>query len=205
MFQELKNALLRGQVPVVASLVKDALDKGISAREILEEGLLCGMDLVGEGFASGKLFIPEVMLAARSMQAGVDLLRDGLAADAEQASAEVVVLGTVQGDQHDIGKNLVKIMLTGSGFEVVDLGTNVSAQKFVDTAKERGARLIALSALLTTTMPQMEAVVRLAHAENILVMVGGAPVSQAFCDKIGADAYAKDAASAAKVAKELLA
>ncbi len=204
MFEELKDALLHGRVPAVSMFVKDALERGISAREILEEGLLAGMDLVGEGFASGKLFIPEVMLAARAMQAGVDLLKDGLSEDARQAKPEVIVLGTVKGDQHDIGKNLVKIMLEGAGFEVLDLGTNVPAQKFVETAKERGARLIALSALLTTTMPQMEEVVRLAHAEKIRVMVGGAPVSQAFCDKIGADSYAKDAAGAAKSAKELL-
>ena len=162
------------------------------------------MNRVGEGFASGKLFIPEVMLAARAMQAGVDLIRDGLLSDGAEKTAESVILATVQGDQHDIGKNLVRIMLEGSGFEVVDLGTNVPAQKIVSAAKEKGARLIALSALLTTTMPQMEVVTKLAHSEGILVMVGGAPVTQTYADKIGADGYAKDAASAAVLAAKLL-
>ncbi len=204
MLNQIKEALVRGQVPALVSHIKEAKEQGLDARVILEEGLLRGMDTVGEGFASGKLFIPEVMLAARAMQAGVDLLKEELATDLDQAAPEVVVLGTVQGDQHDIGKNLVKIMLAGAGFEVVDLGINVPAAKLVETAKTRGARLIALSALLTTTMAQMETVTKLAHEEGIRVMIGGAPVSQAFCDKIGADGYAADAAGAVNLARALL-
>ena len=202
--ERMREALVRGQIPVLIAEVKSALGNGVAAREILENGLLEGMNRVGEGFASGKLFIPEVMLAARAMQAGVDLIRDGLLSDGVERTAECIVLATVQGDQHDIGKNLVRIMLEGSGFDVVDLGTNVPAQKIVSVAKEKGARLIALSALLTTTMPQMEAVTKLAHAEGISVMVGGAPVTQTFADKIGADGYAKDAATAASLAAKLL-
>lgn len=202
--ERMREALVRGQIPVLIAEVKSALGNGVAAREILENGLLEGMNRVGEGFASGKLFIPEVMLAARAMQAGVDLIRDGLLSDGVERTAECIVLATVQGDQHDIGKNLVRIMLEGSGFDVVDLGTNVPAQKIVSTAKEKGARLIALSALLTTTMPQMETVTKLAHAEGISVMVGGAPVTQTFADKIGADGYAKDAATAAALAAKLL-
>ena len=202
--ERMREALVRGQIPVLIAEVKSALGNGVAAREILENGLLEGMNRVGEGFASGKLFIPEVMLAARAMQAGVDLIRDGLLSDGVERTAECIVLATVQGDQHDIGKNLVRIMLEGSGFDVIDLGTNVPAQKIVSTAKEKGARLIALSALLTTTMPQMEAVTKLAHAEGISVMVGGAPVTQTFADKIGADGYAKDAATAAALAAKLL-
>ena len=202
--ERMREALVRGQIPVLIAEVKSALGNGVAAREILENGLLEGMNRVGEGFASGKLFIPEVMLAARAMQAGVDLIRDGLLSDGVERTAECIVLATVQGDQHDIGKNLVRIMLEGSGFAVVDLGTNVPAQKIVSVAKEKGARLIALSALLTTTMPQMEAVTKLAHAEGISVMVGGAPVTQTFADKIGADGYAKDAATAAALAAKLL-
>lgn len=202
--ERMREALVRGQIPVLIAEVKSALGNGVAAREILENGLLEGMNRVGEGFASGKLFIPEVMLAARAMQAGVDLIRDGLLSDGVEHTAECIVLATVQGDQHDIGKNLVRIMLEGSGFDVVDLGTNVPAQKIVSVAKEKGAHLIALSALLTTTMPQMEAVTKLAHAEGISVMVGGAPVTQTFADKIGADGYAKDAATAAALAAKLL-
>ena len=202
--ERMREALVRGQIPVLMAEVKSALNNGVAAREILENGLLEGMNRVGEGFASGKLFIPEVMLAARAMQAGVDLIRDGLLSDGVERTAECIVLATVQGDQHDIGKNLVRIMLEGSGFDVIDLGTNVPAQKIVSTAKEKGARLIALSALLTTTMPQMETVTKLAHAEGISGMVGGAPVTQTFADKIGADGYAKDAATAAALAAKLL-
>ena len=204
MLKRIQEALVRGQIPVLIAEVKSALGNGVAAREILENGLLEGMNRVGEGFASGKLFIPEVMLAARAMQAGVDLIRDGLLSDGVERTAECIVLATVQGDQHDIGKNLVRIMLEGSGFDVIDLGTNVPAQKIVSVAKEKGARLIALSALLTTTMPQMETVTKLAHAEGISVMVGGAPVTQTFADKIGADGYAKDAATAAALAAKLL-
>lgn len=204
MLQTIKTALVRGQVPAVVSGVKAARSEGISAQEILEKALLAGMDEVGAGFASGKLFIPEVMLAARAMQAGVDIIKEDLAAGRAQTQSQVIVLGTVQGDQHDIGKNLVKIMLSGAGFEVCDLGTNVPSARFVEQAVERGARLIALSALLTTTMPRMEEVVRLAHEKGLLVMVGGAPVSQNFADQIGADGYAADAAGAAALAKRLL-
>lgn len=204
MLQQMKEALKRGQVPVLLNLISQALEQGIGAREVLDGALLSGMDEVGQGFASGKLFIPEVMLAARAMQAGVDALKDRLAADSAEQTQECVVLATVQGDQHDIGKNLVKIMLSGAGFRVVDLGTNVPAARILSAAKENGAKLIALSALLTTTMPQMETVVRLAHEEGIFVMVGGAPVTQAFADKIGADGYAEDAAAAAGLARRLL-
>lgn len=204
MFGQMKEALMRGQIPVLCALVSRAREEGVEARTILKEGLLSGMEEVGALFASGKLYIPEVMLAARAMQSAVDVIRDDLKGANGAQPTQTVVLGTVQGDQHDIGKNLVRIMLEGAGFQVVDLGTNVAAERFVQSARDCGARLIALSALLTTTMPQMETVVQLAHEEGIMVMIGGAPVSQHFCDKIGADGYAKDAAGAAVLAKELL-
>lgn len=203
MLESIKTALVKGQVPVLISQVRAARDAGISAREILAGAFMPGMDEVGERFGKGELFIPEVMLAARAMQAGVDLLKEELAQSAQSVETQTIVIGTVQGDQHDIGKNLVKIMLSGAGYEVVDLGVNVPAQKFVDTAQAHGARLIALSALLTTTMGQMETVVKLAHEKGIFVMVGGAPVSQNFADKIGADGYARDAAGALAEAKRL--
>ena len=204
MLDKIKEALEKGQVPVVAGLIREAKAAGLGASEILSGGLLAGMEEVGVRFGKGELFIPEVMLAARAMQAGMDLLKEDLIGDAAAAGQEKIVLGTVQGDQHDIGKNLVRIMLTGAGYEVIDLGVNVPAEKFVQTAKDAGARLIGLSALLTTTMVQMEKVVSLAHAEGIRVMIGGAPVTGAFAEKIGADGYSASASEAAELAGRLL-
>lgn len=204
MYTELQDALCKGLSPRVTALVTEALAQGADAAVILNDGLLAGMRIVGEEFGTGKRFIPEVMLAARAMQAGVEVLRPHLTAADAQGGA-CVVLGTVLGDQHDIGKNLVKIMLEGAGFRVVDLGVNVSPESFVFAAKEAGARLIAASALLTTTMPQMALLTELAHAEGLLVMIGGAPVTELYAKKIGADGYSADAAGAAMLAKKLLA
>lgn len=204
MLDKISEALYRGQIPLVLQFVDQALSQGILASEILDRGLICGMDRVGEKFASGELYIPEVMLAARAMQAGVERIKPQLAEHSESREDKVVILGTVLGDQHDIGKNLVRIMLEGAGFTVLDLGVNVAPQRFIAAAKERGAKLLALSALLTTTMPQMEITVKLAHKEGIRVIIGGAPVTRAYAEKIGADGYSDDASGAAKLAKELL-
>ena len=200
---EISQQLQMGKAKVVKELVQAALDEGVSAKVILDEGLLHGMSIIGEKFKNNEVFVPEVLVAARAMNNGTALLKPYLAQAGVQARG-VAVIGTVQGDLHDIGKNLVKLMLEGKGIEVVDLGVDVSAERFVDAAIENNAQIICCSALLTTTMGQMQSVVETAKTRGVRgklkIMVGGAPVTQSFCDSIGADCYTADAASAADAA-----
>lgn len=200
---ELSEALQKGRLPMIKTLIDKALSEGDSADRILEEGLLCGMSEIGEKFKTGAVFIPEVMLAAKCMAVGTEQLKPYLATDDSKAVGTVVI-GTVKGDRHDIGKNLCKLMLEGKGLNVIDLGVNVPAEKFVDEARKNGADVICASALLTTTMPEMKRIVELVNASDLAgkvkVMIGGAPVSQEFCDSAGADCYTKDAASCADAA-----
>jgi len=192
----------------VAAATQKALDEGLSAQEILNDGLIAGMDVVGRDFKAGVLFIPEVLLCARAMHAGLGVLRP-LLAEAGAPSLGKMVIGTVAGDLHDIGKNLVSMMLQGAGFEIVDLGTDVSAERFVEAVRAEGAELVGMSALLTTTMPAMkttiEALVEAGLRERVKVLIGGAPVTARFAKEIGADAYAPDAATAVDTARSLIA
>ena len=201
---EISTLLQKGKAKDVKELVTKALDEGIPAQQILDEGLLSGMNVIGEKFKNNEVFVPEVLIAARAMNAGVEILKPVLVAGGTEAKG-VAVLGTVKGDLHDIGKNLVKIMLEGKGLEVVDLGVDVSADQFVSAAKEHDADVICCSALLTTTMGEMKEVVDKVKSEglDVKVMIGGAPVTQSYCYQIGADRYTSDAASAAEVALTL--
>jgi methylmalonyl-CoA mutase cobalamin-binding domain/chain len=183
--------------------VAQAIDEGVAPQEILAQGLIDGMGIIGEKFKNNEVFVPEVLVAARAMNQGVELLKP-LLVDAGVESAGKVCLGTVQGDLHDIGKNLVKMMMEGKGLEVIDLGTDVAPETFVQAAIDNGCQVICCSALLTTTMGVMADVVRAAEKagirDKVKIMVGGAPVNEAFCREIGADCYTVDAASAADAA-----
>ena len=198
--KEISVQLQAGKAKIVKTLVQQAIDEGIPAQEILEKGLLDGMNEVGEKFKNNEIFVPEVLVAARAMNQGVSLLKPLLQQAGVQAAGRVCI-GTVQGDLHDIGKNLVKMMMEGKGLEVIDLGTDVSADTFVRTAIEQHCDIICCSALLTTTMGVMGDVVKAAEAagirDKVKIMIGGAPVNEAFRAQIGADAYTTDAASAA--------
>ena len=199
------EALMKGDRDGVKNGVQAAVDEGLDVGTILSEGLIAGMGVIGEKFRKNEVYVPEVLIAARAMHAGLDILKPLLAESGVQPVAKVV-LGTVKGDLHDIGKNLVSMMLQGGGFEVIDLGTDVPADKFVDAAKENQAHIIAMSALLTTTMPQMKDVVAAANAAGLFevkTIIGGAPVTQAYAEEIGASGYAPDAASAVLSCKEL--
>ncbi|MBP5209365.1 MAG: corrinoid protein [Clostridia bacterium] len=202
---EISLLLQAGKAKAVTEAVAQALDEGVSAYDILEKGLLDGMNAVGERFKNNEIFVPEVLVAARAMNRGMALLKPLLAAEGVEAAGRVCI-GTVQGDLHDIGKNLVRMMMEGKGLEVIDLGTDVSPATFVQTAIEQNCSVICCSALLTTTMGVMGDVVRAAEAagirDRVRIMVGGAPVTEAFCRQIGADAYSCDAASAADKAVE---
>lgn len=199
--QDISAFLQQGKVPMVKELVTKALDEGIEPKVILEEGLLSGMSVIGEKFKNNEIFVPEVLIAARAMNAGTTLLKPHLAQDGATEKG-TVVLGTVKGDLHDIGKNLVKMMMEGKGLKVVDLGVDVSAEQFVDAAKENNADIIACSTLLTTTMHEIKNVVDLVKEKElpVKIMIGGAPVTQKFCDSVGADSYTADAATAADTA-----
>ena len=201
--QEISQQLQAGRARNVKALVQQAIDEGVQAQQILNEGLLSGMAIIGEKFKNNEVFVPEVLVAARAMNTGVELLKPYLLADGVKAKGRACI-GTVQGDLHDIGKNLVKMMLESKGLEVIDLGTDVSAETFVKTAIEQDCQVICCSALLTTTMGVMEEVVKAAEAagirDKVKIMIGGAPVTQSFCEQIGADAYTTDAASASDVA-----
>ncbi len=202
----LSEFLQKGRAKEVTELVQQALDEGMSAKEILHDGLMHGMNIIGEKFKNNEVFVPEVLIAARAMNMGTAILKPFLA-DAGVQAAGKVVIGTVKGDLHDIGKNLVAMMMEGKGLEIIDLGTDVPPQKYVDTAIEQGANIIACSALLTTTMTQMKAVVAAADAagirDKVKIMIGGAPVTESFKESVGADFYTADAASAANVAVEI--
>ena len=203
---DISENLQRGKAKVVKELVQQAIDQGIPAQQILDEGLLSGMNVVGEKFKNNEVFVPEVLVAARAMNMGAQLLKPLLAEAGVKASGKVCI-GTVKGDLHDIGKNLVKMMMEGKGLEVIDLGTDVAPETFVETAQKENCSVICCSALLTTTMGVMGDVVKAAEAagirDHVKIMVGGAPVTEAFCQQINADKYTPDAATAADVAVEL--
>ena len=200
---DISENLQKGKAKVVKELVQQAIDQGIPVEQILDEGLLSGMNVVGEKFKNNEVFVPEVLVAARAMNMGAQLLKPLLAEAGVKASGKVCI-GTVQGDLHDIGKNLVKMMMEGKGLEVIDLGTDVPPETYVQTAIDQGCQIICCSALLTTTMGMMEEVVKKTEEagihDKVKIMVGGAPVTQTFCDQIGADCYTADAASAADAA-----
>jgi len=204
--QALAEALIRGDRDTVRTLTQQAVDEGVTPKQILDEGLVAGMNVVGAKFKANEFYVPEVLIAARAMHAGMDILKPLLAASDVQP-AGVVAIGTVKGDLHDIGKNLVSMMLEGAGFEIRDLGVDVAPEKFVEEI-QNGAGVVALSALLTTTMPSMADVINAAKEAGVRdkakVMIGGAPVTQNYADEIGADGYAPDAASAVDKARELL-
>ena len=200
---EISSWLQQGRAPKVKACVQQALDEGIPAEQILNEGLLDGMNIIGQKFKNNEVFVPEVLIAARAMTKGTEVLRPYLV----QAGVEekgTVIIGTVKGDLHDIGKNLVRMMMEGKGLKVIDLGVDVPVEKFMEAARENNAQIIACSALLTTTMGEMKSVVEAVEASElkgqVKVMVGGAPITQAFCDNIGADVFTTDAASAADAA-----
>lgn len=200
---EISENLQKGKANVVKELVQKAIDEGINAKDILDQGLLPGMDIIGEKFKKNEVFVPDVLVAARAMNMGAALIKPLLAESGVKAAGKVCI-GTVKGDLHDIGKNLVKMMMEGKGLEVIDLGTNVAPETYVKTAVEQGCQIICCSALLTTTMQVMADVVKEAERANIRdkvkIMIGGAPVTEAFCQQIGADKYTPDAASAADAA-----
>jgi corrinoid protein of di/trimethylamine methyltransferase len=202
---EISENLQRGKAKVVRELVQQAIEQGVSPEDILNKGLLDGMNVIGEKFKKNEVYVPEVLVSARAMNMGAQVLKPYL----EQAGVKAVgrvCIGTVQGDLHDIGKNLVKMMLEGKGLEVIDLGTDVAPETFIQTAIEQNCQIICCSALLTTTMGVMEDVVKKAEEagirDKVKIMIGGAPVDEAFCKKIGADCYTPDAASAADAAVE---
>lgn len=205
-YLEISENLQKGKAKIVKELVQKAVDDALPAAQILNEGLISGMAVIGEKFKNNEVYVPEVLIAARAMNIGVQILRPLLIEDGVQSTGKVC-LGTVQGDMHDIGKNLVKMMMEGKGIEVVDLGTDVAPETFVNTAIEQNCQVICCSALLTTTMEVMADVVKCAEnagiRDKVKIMVGGAPVTEDFCNQIGADKYTSDAASAADAAVEL--
>jgi len=204
--EEISTLLQQGRIPKVKELVNQALEDGIEPKKILDEGLLSGMNVVGEKFKNNQVFIPEVLIAARAMNAGVELLKPRLIAEGLESKGTVVI-GTVKGDLHDIGKNIVKMMIESKGLDVVDLGTDVDAKIFVQEAINHNADIICCSALLTTTMTEMKNVVKetvdAGIRDKVKIMVGGAPITQSFCDSIGADYYTPDAASASDIALKI--
>ena len=206
LYEQISEKLQKGKAKDVKALVQQAIDAGMPAQEILEKGLMDGMNIIGEKFKNNEVFVPEVLISARAMNQGVGVLKPLLTAAGVEPVGKACI-GTVQGDLHDIGKNLVKLMLEGKGIEVIDLGTDVSPEKFVQTAKEENCQIICCSALLTTTMGVMGEVVKAAEAagirDKVKIMVGGAPVNEDFCKQIGADVYTVDAASAADAAFEI--
>lgn len=201
---EMKDAVIAGKAPLVKECAEKAVAEGIDVGTILNEGLLAGLSVVGVRFKNNEVYVPEVLIAARAMHAGMAVIKP-LIVNSGIKEKGVVVIGTVKGDLHDIGKNLVVMMMEGAGYKVVDLGVDVGAEKFIQAVEEHKAQIVCLSALLTTTMGQMKAIVeQLKPYSKVKVLVGGAPVTQAFADEIGAHGYAPDAASAVDRANELL-
>jgi 5-methyltetrahydrofolate--homocysteine methyltransferase len=204
----IREGIMDGDMHLVEAKVQEALDEGVAASEILNEGLIKAMGEVGRLFEEGEYFVPEMLIAARAMKAGLAVLKPKLV-DADIKPVGKVAAGTVKGDLHDIGKNLVCMMLEGAGFEILDLGTDVGPEQFVDSVKSQGVGVICMSALLTTTMPNMkntvDALTEAGVRDSVKVLIGGAPVTQAYADEIGADGYAPDASRAATLAKQLLA
>jgi 5-methyltetrahydrofolate--homocysteine methyltransferase len=202
----LADAVIKGDQNTTVELTKAALDNGLSPESILNKGLIAAMDIVGDRFSKNEIYIPEMLIAARAMKSAMEILEPQLVKTGVEPIGKFLI-GTVQGDLHDIGKNLVAMMLKGTGFEVIDLGIDVAAEKFVEQAKATHVHLVGISALLTTTMPAMEKTVKALKNAGIAakIMVGGAPITQDYADKIGADGYAPDAALAARTAKKLVA
>ena len=205
--QAIAENIIKGQAPKVKELVQEAIDDNPPVREILQDGLIAGMNVVGVKFKNNEFYVPEVLIAARAMKQGMELIRP-LLIEAKVEPLGKVSIGTVKGELHDIGKNLVAMMLEGAGFEIIDLGIDVSPEKFIESVKSQGAQIICMSALLTTTMPSMqttvEAIKEAGLSDSVHVMIGGAPVTQAYADQIGANGYAPDAASAADMARSLM-
>lgn len=205
--QTMAEELREGQATKVAELVRKALDEGMDWKVIMDKGLFAGMEVVGNLFREEEIFIPEVLMAAKAMQAGVNVLEPLMVGAGEEQMAGKVVLGTVKGDVHDLGKNLVGIMLRGAGFEVIDIGVDVSADKFVSVVAAEKPQIVGMSALLTTTMPQMKTTIsalRQAGFGQVKVMIGGACVTQKYADEIGADGYAENAGAAVGTARKLV-
>jgi 5-methyltetrahydrofolate--homocysteine methyltransferase len=206
-YQELADAILTGDNIKSKKVTQDLVDKKIPAGEILSGGLIAGMSVVGIKFKANEMYIPEVLIAARAMHAAMDILKP-LLAETGAPTKGIAIIGTVQGDLHDIGKNLVAMMLEGAGFTVVDIGVDISAEKFVEAAKENKADIVGLSALLTTTMPSMKEIIDALRKDpatkNVKVIIGGAPLTQEYADSIGADGYGADASSAVDISEELL-
>jgi len=209
--EELATAIIKGNIGVPAKsdeLVKRALDEGIPVKDILEQGMIGGMGVIGERFKKCEVYVPEVLIAARAMKAAMAVLKP-LLAESDIEPVGTVVIGTVKGDLHDIGKNLVAMMLEGAGFNVVDVGIDVAPEKFIEEAKKAGAHVVGMSALLTTTMPAMKTTIEAIKASDIggkiKTIIGGAPVTQAYANEISADGFAPDAASAVDKVKELIA
>ena len=206
-FEQISAALQSGKAKVVKELVLQALSDGVSAKDVLEQGLLPGMDIIAVKFRSKEMYVPEVLIAARAMNAGTEILKSHLAGSGEKPIGKAL-LGTVKGDLHDIGKNLVRIMFEGKGIEVVDLGMDVPAERFVEVYREEKADIVALSALLTTTMCEMkntiDAFIAAGLRDEVIIMLGGAPVTDEFSREAGADIYADDAVTAAEAARRAI-
>ena len=204
--QALADAIIKGDQGSAVEITKSAIAEGMEAKSILNDGLIAGMDIIGARFKKNEVYIPEVLIAARAMKSAMQLLEPELVKAGVEPIGKFIV-GTVQGDLHDIGKNLVAMMMKGAGFNVIDLGVDIAPEKFVEEAKKAGSALIGMSALLTTTMPAMEKTIQALKQAGVdtKVMIGGAPVTQAYADKIGADGYSADAASAVDLAKSLVA
>lgn len=206
---EIRELVKKGKGKLIAAAVKEALDAGEDANELLNVGMIGAMDEVGAQFTEGKIFVPEMLVAAKAMKKGVEVLQPYLSAEGNSGLGKIII-GTVAGDLHDIGKNLVSMMMESGGFEVIDLGVDVSPEKFIEAVKNNpDTKIVCCSALLTTTMPAIkstiEAFKEAGIRDQVKIMIGGAPVTQKYCDEVGADAYTADAAAAAQKAKELAA
>jgi len=206
-YQDLADAIIKGDNTSSREIAEKLVADGVSATEILNEGMMPGMEVVGKKFKANEMYIPEVLIAARAMHAAMDIIKPLLTETGEEGKGSVVI-GTVQGDLHDIGKNLVGMMLEGGGFTVVDAGVDVPPEKYIEELKKSKSKVLGLSALLTTTMPGMKEVIEAVKADsemsNVKVMVGGAPLTQEYADSIGADGYAPDASSAVDLANDLM-
>lgn len=205
--KEISEAVKSGRKKIVVELVNNAVAEGMPVEQILNEGLIAPMQELGELFKANQVYVPEVLVAARAMKAGTEIIKP-LLAEANVKARGIAAIGTVKGDLHDIGKNLVGMMLEGKGFTVIDLGVDVTPEQYIDAIKNQGAQIIGISALLTTTMPNMsatiEAIKEAGLRDKVRIMIGGAPVNQAFADEIGADGYSDDAASASDLAVKLI-
>ena len=206
-YEELVNSVINGNAAKVTELTKSFLDSGCEPLDIINQGLIAGMNVVGHRFKEGDMFVPEVLMAARAMSTGVEIVKPYLS-DGDMPALGKIILGTVKGDLHDIGKNLVGMMMESAGFNVINLGVDISPEKFVEAVKEHKPNIVAMSALLTTTMLSMKdtiaALKQEGLREDVKVIIGGAPISQDFADEIGADGFAPDAASATELCKDLL-